>query len=288
MEHSGRLNAPYNVERLPESRADEVVSVLTDAFTGYPVMKYVLGPEGIQHHERLIRMFVMARVLRAEPLLGVHEASSLIAAGIVSFPGPEPAPAAFVELRERTWQVLGTDAERRYAAYGDATKAFAFPPGSVHLNMIGARRSAQRRGLGRSILDAVQAMSRARPGSPGVELTTETAANVAYYESRGFQLVGHARVSPTLESWGFFRPNAAPYAPIACSVHDELEAAATLGRLVTLTYEEPDGRREARTDRITDVGSRDGAEYVRLSSGVEVRLDRVVEVDGITVRTDRR
>jgi GNAT superfamily N-acetyltransferase len=195
------------VERLPKARAGDVVSVLADAFTGYPVMNFVLGPEGTEHHERLVRMFVMARVLRGEPLLGIHEGSRLVAAGIVSFPGPEPAPPTFLELRDQTWQLLGPDAERRYSAYGEATKTFAFPPGSVHLNMIGARRGAQRRGLGRSILDAVQAMSRARSGSPGVELTTETPANVAYYTSNGFQLVGHARVSPTLESWGFFRPN---------------------------------------------------------------------------------
>lgn len=202
------MGGRFEVERLSTSDADEVVSVLADAFTGYPVVEFVLGPALAEHHERLVRMFVMARVLRGEPLFGIREGSRLIGAGIVSFPSDAPAPTAFTALREETWRVVGADAERRYTAYGEATKAFRFPAGAVHLNMIGARRGVQRRGLGRSILDAVQSLSRARLGSPGVELTTETPANVPYYESRGFQLVGHTRVSPTLESWGFFKPNA--------------------------------------------------------------------------------
>lgn len=194
------------VEALAASDADEVVSVLADAFTDYPVMRWVYGQGGERHHERLVRMFVMARVLRGEPLLGVREGGELIGAAIVSFPGA-PAPAEFMALREETWRVIGADAERRYAAYGDATATFVFPPGATHLNMIGARRMRQRRGLGRAILDAVQDLARAREGSPGVELTTEVPANVAYYRSRGFALVGHTIVAPGLESWGFFRAN---------------------------------------------------------------------------------
>jgi ribosomal protein S18 acetylase RimI-like enzyme len=198
------------VEHLGPEQANEVVSVLTDAFTGYPVMEHVLGPELAGHHGTLIRLFVMARVLRGEPLLGIRRQGELIAAGIVSFPGQAPTPPAFLALREQTWRVLGPEAERRYTAFGEATAGFAFPQGAVHLNMLGARRSAQRQGLGRAILDAVQEIARARPGSPGVELTTERLENVAYYQRFGFELVGHARVGPGLESWGFFRPNAPP------------------------------------------------------------------------------
>lgn len=195
------------VAAIAPEHADEVVAVLADAFTDYPVTQYVLGTALAMHHTTLIRMFVMARVLRGEPLLGAHADGALIAAGIVSFPSSAPAPLAFLALREETWRLLGAEAEARYTAYGNATATFAFPEKAVHLNMIGARRGNQRRGLGRAILDAVQGIARARPGSPGVELTTERLENVAYYQAQGFELVGHARVGPGLESWGFFRPN---------------------------------------------------------------------------------
>lgn len=280
------ITAPI-VEHLPPTSAEEVISVLADAFTGYPVMRWVYGPDGEQHHERLVRMFVMARVHRGEPLLGVRQGRELVATGIVSFPGPAPAPPAFLALREQTWRVIGADAERRYAAYGDATASFAFPSGATHLNMIGARRGCQRQGLGRAILEAVQDIARARVGSPGVELTTEVPANVAYYSRLGFEQVGHRIVGPGLESWGFFRPNDVPYSPIDCSLHDRLEAAATLGRTVALTYEAAEGRTQSRLDRIVSVGTRQGAEYARTSSGLEIRLDRILEVDGVSFRGGR-
>lgn len=180
--------------------------MLAEAFSDYPITRFVLGPDLRTHHERLIRMFVMARVLRDEPILGVRRGVELIAAGIASFPGT-PAPPEFLSLREATWRELGPEAEARYAAYGDATARFPFPAGCTHLNMIGARRAHQRQGLGRAILDAVQDVARARAGSPGVELTTEHPANVSYYEGLGFRVVGHAYVGPGLESWGLFRPN---------------------------------------------------------------------------------
>jgi GNAT superfamily N-acetyltransferase/transcriptional antiterminator Rof (Rho-off) len=286
-----RIDHP-TVERLGPERAGEVISVLADAFTGYPVMRYVLGPHADEHLERLVRLFVMARVLRGEPMFGIYRGSELAAAGIVSFPGTEPAPSAFLTLREQTWRVLGPDAEARYVAYGEATRAFAFPPGAVHLNMIGARSGARRQGLGRAILDAVHELSRTRTGSPGVELTTEIHANVAWYESQGFELVGHARVSAELESWGFFRANAlalsdGSYAPIACSLHDQLEAAATLRRPVALTVATADGSRTLTGERVVDIGTRAGAEYARLSSGLDVRLDRILSLDGVDVRPTR-
>ena len=206
------MTHPLRVERLDPGDAEEVVSVISEAFTGYPVVRYVLGPDQeAVHRERLVRLFVMARVLRGEPLLGVRQHRELVGAGVVSFPGT-PAPPEFVALREQTWRLVGPEAEARYNAYGEATARFPFPAGCTHLNMLGARRAHQRRGLGRAILDAVQDIARARPGCPGVELTTEHLGNVRYYEGLGFQVVGHSQVghSPVdggLESWGLFRPN---------------------------------------------------------------------------------
>jgi len=37
-----------------------------------------------------------------------------------------------------------------------------------------------------------------------VTLTTETPANLSLYDHFGYQVRGHVRVSPALESWGLF------------------------------------------------------------------------------------
>jgi len=57
------------------------------------------------------------------------------------------------------------------------------------------------------LLERVHTMSREHPESRGVSLTTESAANVPFYQRLGYGLVGHGRIGPGLESWGFFRPN---------------------------------------------------------------------------------
>ena len=67
------------------------------------------------------------------------------------------------------------------------------------------RASCKGRVLGRRLLEQVHAMSREHPDSRGVSLTTESAGNVAFYERLGYRIVGHDRVEPRLESWGFFR-----------------------------------------------------------------------------------
>ena len=79
-------------------------------------------------------------------------------------------------------------------------------------------------------------------------------------------------------------PTDPPYRPIDCSLHDELEAAATRRDLVDVTYAAPEGEQRLTEVQIVDVGARDGAEYLRLSTGVEVRLDRILELNGLPFR----
>lgn len=76
------------------------------------------------------------------------------------------------------------------------------------------------------------------------------------------------------------RTPADAYRPIDCGVHDELLARATLGRPAELVYVGEDGVRHSVKDRIVDVFARDRAEYLRLASGLEIRLDKLVSLDG--------
>jgi GNAT superfamily N-acetyltransferase len=195
------------VERLVEQDAERVVATLADAFRGYAVMRSVLGDEDEERLHTLVRIFVMGRVLRGEPLLGVRIGGELVAAAIASFPDGSEPPPAFVELREQSWERLGRSARRRYDAYVAAASTFPFDFPHVHLNMVGVRPGHRRGGHARRLIDEVNRIARERPGSGGVTLTTEDPGNVPFYQKLGFDLVGHVRVSMDLTTWGFVRRN---------------------------------------------------------------------------------
>jgi Rho-binding antiterminator len=71
------------------------------------------------------------------------------------------------------------------------------------------------------------------------------------------------------------------YVPISCEFHDILEATATTRKVVRLQFVDDGNSLHRRDDRIVDVYSRAGAEYVTLGSGETVRLDRLRSVDGV-------
>jgi GNAT superfamily N-acetyltransferase len=190
----------------------EIVSVMTDAFHEYPVMRWTLGadapgrpPYDVRLH-RLIQLFVSGRAYRNEPMVGVRdERGVLIAAAVMSLPSPSDPPPVFIALRESIWAELGTDARGRYDTYVSAASFFGALGPHHHLNMIGVRRTYQGLGLGRELLAAVQKLAAADGSSVGVSLTTEVPDNVKLYEHFGYRVVGHKRVGPGLETWGMFR-----------------------------------------------------------------------------------
>jgi len=193
--------------RLHAGAVPDIVEVFAEAFRDYPVMRFVL-PEDDDYTARLeslIHFFVSARSLRGEPLVGVVENGRLAAAATISYPTDTGGPPALATLRDATWARLGAEARARYEACGEVWRTFTAPEPHIHLNMIGVRRAAQGRGHGRQLLEYVHQFSRDTPGSQGVTLTTEDPQNVGFYQLAGYEVTGHARVSPQLETWGFFR-----------------------------------------------------------------------------------
>lgn len=195
------------VMRLAASDVPAVVDVLAEAFHDYPVMRFVLGGEEsyLTRLHSLIHFFVSARSLREEPLLGVAQDERLVAAATVSFPSSVVRPPALARAREAVWAELGAGVRARYEVCGKVWETFTAPEPHIHLNMIGVRPSAQGRGHARRLLDHVHGISLDTPGSQGVTLTTEDRRNLAFYERAGYEMMDHARVTPELETWWFFR-----------------------------------------------------------------------------------
>jgi GNAT superfamily N-acetyltransferase len=198
-----------SVVHVPPSRITDAVGVLCDAFSDYPVMRFVLGPEADYdlRLRTLVGFFVAARTLRQEPVLGVADATgSLAAVATVTLPGDRPPPPALQTLRETVWAELGDDARERYETFAAAGRRFIVDAPHHHLNMIGVRRSHAGRGLGRRLLDGVHDLARGDAASTGVSLTTERHDNVLLYEHFGYRLLGHTVVAGRLETWSLFRP----------------------------------------------------------------------------------
>lgn len=71
------------------------------------------------------------------------------------------------------------------------------------------------------------------------------------------------------------------YIPLNCNLHDHLEALATLRKQCRIVYQQADGRRTETIDIIADVYTRNKEEFVVLGAGEVIRLDALIEVDGL-------
>ena len=69
------------------------------------------------------------------------------------------------------------------------------------------------------------------------------------------------------------------YIPINCDFYDELEALATIGKKVQMVF--MDGASKVETQgTIRDLYTRESVEYMKLDTGLVIRLDKLVEIDG--------
>lgn len=196
------------VLRLEERDLPQVVEVLADSFFDYPVMRFILDQAAPDYSGRLrtlVGFFARSRVLRGEILLGAGTRADLDGSALVSFPGGPSSPHELGGLREQLWSELGPEARGRYETCAAAWSQFDVDVPHVHLNMVGVRRRAAGRGLGRLLIEHVHSISRQTPDSRGVTLSTEEPTNVPLYEHLGYAIIGQADIAPGLRTWGFFR-----------------------------------------------------------------------------------
>lgn len=206
------MSAP--IRRLPPVDLDAVVDCLADAFAEYPVMRFVLGDSWNESRNRaLVRIFVANRVFRDDAIFGIEEDGRLVAAITTTDPEEREPSSELAPLRDRLWTELGPECRARYAQAVEVWETFVHPPPHFHVNMVGVRPEARGMGHARRLMEAAHALSAAHPASTGVSLTTETAANVPFYERLGYRSPGPVRIAEGFETWDLFRPEPGRGAP---------------------------------------------------------------------------
>lgn len=73
------------------------------------------------------------------------------------------------------------------------------------------------------------------------------------------------------------------YTPVSCDFHDQLEAFATLHQDCDLVYHDEANQVVEVSDRIVDVYASNHADFLKLKNGTEIRLDRIISVNGQSV-----
>ena len=71
----------------------------------------------------------------------------------------------------------------------------------------------------------------------------------------------------------------AGYSPVSCDFYDELEALATQHKPCEIIFIN-NGSKSVIHTRIAKLVTRDKTEYLVTDSGLEIRLDQLVQVDG--------
>lgn len=74
------------------------------------------------------------------------------------------------------------------------------------------------------------------------------------------------------------------YHPISCDFHDELQLIALRKMVVPIVCQKPDGGETTIESKIADLYTREKEEFLLLPSGEEIRLDRLVSVNGIELK----
>ena len=71
------------------------------------------------------------------------------------------------------------------------------------------------------------------------------------------------------------------YKPIACGLYDELELRALRKQKINLTFQNDINENETIECVIIDLFSKDKTEFLKTNDGKIIRLDDILELDGI-------
>ena len=175
----------------------EAARALGRAFIDDPPVKLLLPePADPVERARLLTLFfeAMLGIQRntGEPVLGVMMDNKVVAAAIIES-GGVPVPTLILHgllQLPRMLQGIGlTGLRRGIELQSDLLKNHPHEP-HLYLNFLGVDPDYQRHHCGSAIIDELRRLAAERSSLCGVYLETGTESNVAYYQSRGYEILG--------------------------------------------------------------------------------------------------
>jgi ribosomal protein S18 acetylase RimI-like enzyme len=190
-------------ERLGRGDVDAVAALLARAFTGDPVVDFLLG--GDRERERRLIFGALCRdVERAGVIEGVREGGRLTAVAVWLPPGAHPVPLRREARMLPSWLRLGRMHPRAIPRLLRAMPALdGLHPHEPHwfLSLLGTEPDAQGGGLGSALV--ASGVRRAEVEGVPVHLDTGRSENVPWYRRFGFEVADEVRVvSGAPPTWG--------------------------------------------------------------------------------------
>jgi Rho-binding antiterminator len=71
-----------------------------------------------------------------------------------------------------------------------------------------------------------------------------------------------------------------PYKKVSCDFYDELEALAVMHKDCNIAFWDENQVKAIIRDRIKNLYTSEGIEYLETRNGFKIRLDKLIEVDG--------
>src|ERR1700683_2751238 len=179
----------------------EAARALGGAFINAPPLK-VLLPEPtdpIERARRLTKMFdAILGIQRqsGEPVLGVMIEGKVVAAAIIEGAGNVSMVGLVLNGLFRLpslVQGLGWSGTTRGIQFMNVLSQNHPPAPHIYLNFLGVDPDYQRHHCGSAILEELKRLAAERAPVCGVYLETATEANVAYYQSHGYEVLGEIR-----------------------------------------------------------------------------------------------
>jgi ribosomal protein S18 acetylase RimI-like enzyme len=177
---------------------EQAADSLGRAFINDPTMKSILPDiadpvERARHLADLFRVILAIERRTGQPVLGVVQDGSVVGAAItegVGHPGALGLIATGIGQMPRMVRALG------WAGIGRALNVFTVlsenHPKEPHLylQILGVDPPFQGKHFGGALLDRLKLEASVRPEIAGVYLETATEANVAFYSSKGYEVLG--------------------------------------------------------------------------------------------------
>jgi ribosomal protein S18 acetylase RimI-like enzyme len=198
------------VRLLRDDEVDACAAALSLAFAEDPVYRY-FHPDEHEWAQVAPRFFqiLLRHFARHATVLTAGAAGA-----VAIWTPPEPrAPGAFARLgfTLRLGALMGRRIPRG-ARIGRALESLHCAEPHWYLAILGTAPAAQRRGLASSLLNPI--LARCDDAGIAARLETATEANLAFYASRGFEVVGEARVQDGPRLWALQRPPRVPRATV--------------------------------------------------------------------------